>query len=81
MTEQHVIMRGRFQVTCDKCGKVSRSPEYDGDDRSRVEQQHRAALAAQGWRVYVNRSRRNYCPHCGPSPGHRMALVEGEQKR
>jgi hypothetical protein len=63
-------------ISCDAtgCDAGLRTPE---PLRSWSEELRRfmAQADAAGWRFYVNRSRRVYCPAHGPRPGHKMWLV------
>jgi len=57
---------GYWVISCERCPtrhvgelKISRA--------SMSEEAELALLGAIGWRVFVGRGRRYYCPDCGPS--------------
>lgn len=77
MAEIEHVIKARYVVICDRCGCRRESEVYDGWWAGR--DRHLDLLAAEGWRVYVSRSRRHYCPSCRPNPGHRMWLSLGDE--
>ena len=74
MGERINIAMSRAVVTCDACGRTETGPLVNG--RANVYRLTRELAHTDGWAVYVGRSRRVYCPECGPSPGHKMRLEE-----
>lgn len=75
MAEQNHVVSSYAVVTCDSCGLEEKGPQEFGYAFPHL-------LANQladnhGWRVYVGRGRRNYCPACLPSKGHKMRLARG----
>lgn len=77
MTEQNRVVSSYAVVTCDSCGSEEVGPVRDGYASPHELADQLADI--RGWRVYVGRERRNYCPACGPSRGHRMRLVRGSE--
>jgi ribosomal protein S27AE len=63
----------RYRVECDRCGRSETSSLTMGtpDCRSPFTD----VPAEGGWSVWVGRSRRTYCPDCGPSAGSTMRRV------
>lgn len=70
-----VSSRGWWSVRCVSCGATDRSELLE----ARSSWSHRDAFEARkmraGWRLFVGRGRRWYCPDCGPSPRHQMHEV------
>ena len=61
-------------IVCDKCRTERRLPKPSarwGEDRYAF---MREAYAA-GWRRWLSRGTRDYCPDCEPNPGHTMREV------
>lgn len=78
MAEQYHVVSSYAVVTCDSCGLEEVGPLRNGyapphELANQLADNH-------GWRVYAGRDRRNYCPECGPSRGHRMRLVRGTEE-
>lgn len=65
-------------VMCDKCGNTLAGQGLDGFDGR--DQYDRLAVAA-GWKIFVGRSRRHYCPDCNPKPGHKMREITERYRR
>ena len=76
MSDRTVTVTAYYRIECDRCG---RSHETDVHEDTRefweVRREMRRALAAAGWRRFVSRVARDYCPGCGPSKGHKMREV------
>lgn len=59
-------------VTCDGTGCDSK---VVGKPVSTFVEPYTAKAVADGWTVWVGRSRRHYCPACAPKPGHKMREI------
>jgi hypothetical protein len=70
VTSKHVVI-------CEVCKKrdETRVIEERATNRFALQREHEDDLRARGWRLFISRSRRWYCPNHGPKPGHRMHEV------
>jgi len=75
--EQRVIVASHV-ISCEVCGLRVESETYGEGQAYTVARTHGNQRMREGWRLFLGRSRRWYCPEHGPKPGHSMdELTEG----
>ena len=72
VSDGFVILSGYVTVACDGCGVRRDGPVTDNRFRSTFLDD---LMVHEGWTLWVSRSRRTYCPHCHPKPGHKMRQI------
>lgn len=71
------LVRHQFVgIICDSCGKAHELPE-PVERWSARRTDFLDARWAEGWQRWRSRSVRDYCPSCGPRPGHTMRQIAG----
>lgn len=73
MTERYYHVH--IGVRCDVCGATTEGPGV-------TDSEHYTRLAVEaGWRIFVSRYRRFYCPNCSPKPRHKMREITDRYRR
>ncbi|MDF2915862.1 MAG: hypothetical protein K0S70_79 [Microbacterium sp.] len=79
MTE-HISIRSFYHmITCSICKKSVQSRLGGRGETYKIAREHARQRLAEGWKLYIGRGRRWYCPDHEPSRGHTMHQLGVDQ--